>query len=83
MNKKYWIIGGIIGAILYGITGAGLISLGPINSILFLPLIFIPGVYGSEIILPIGIVTGFILGSIIGLIYGKIRSRKQVGTITN
>lgn len=83
MNKKYWIVGGIIGAILYGITGAGLINLGTINFILYLPIMFIPGVYGSEIILPIGIVAGFILGAIIGLIYGKIRSLKQVGTTTN
>ncbi len=77
MNKKYWIIGGIIGAILYAITGSGLVNLGPINSLLYLPLIFIPGVYGSEIILPIGIVTGLIIGSVVGLIYSKIKSRKQ------
>ncbi len=74
MNKKYWIIGAIIGAVIYAITGSGLVNLGPISSILYLPLIFIPGVYGSEIILPIGIVTGLILGSIIGLVYGKIRN---------
>lgn len=83
MNKKYWIIGAIIGAVIYAITGSGLVNLGPISSILYLPLIFIPGVYGSEIILPIGIVTGLILGSIIGLVYGKIRNRKQVGITVN
>lgn len=83
MNEKYWIIGAIIGAVIYAITGSGLVNLGPISSILYLPLIFIPGVYGSEIILPIGIVTGFIIGSIIGLVYGKIRNRKQVGMTVN
>ena len=76
-------IGAIVGAIAYAITGSGIVNLGQITALLYLPLVFIPGVYGSEIILPIGIVTGIIIGAIFGLIIGKIKSRKQVGTTMN
>lgn len=75
MQNRYWLRGGIIGAIVYAITGSGLVHVEPINSALYLPLMFIPGVYGSEIILPIGIVAGLITGSIVGWLYGKIRNR--------
>ncbi|MCX6715925.1 MAG: hypothetical protein NT077_02830 [Candidatus Taylorbacteria bacterium] len=78
MDNKYWLIGGVVGAAVYGITGIGLLNLGPINDFLYLPLMFVIGFYGPEVILPIGIVTGLIIGSIIGWLFGRVMNRNKV-----
>jgi hypothetical protein len=83
MKKRYWLMGAIIGLIL------GILFVTYLYYVV--PCIDTPDcksqgliadlVYGKAVV--IIYVPLVLIGTIIGLIYGKIRSRKQVGTTMN
>jgi hypothetical protein len=92
MNKKYWLIGAIIGVILSAAAYYYLDNVGDsgIVNIPYLPAIILSiGLFGldkgSDGVGPfiIFIVYGFVVGAIIAWIYGKLKNRKQIGTIMN
>ncbi len=82
MNKKYWLRGGMIGAILtflhVVIIGTSIMNNLFFPAKLILHKIYFLGGQPSYAITVSYIISGFVYGAIIGWFYGKIKNRDSV-----